>query len=60
LHSYGAASRLNNRKNLKEKKADRITSAIANAGESANMKAITQNKLKAKRKGKRLENPHLP
>jgi hypothetical protein len=36
------------------------TAAIANAGESADMKAITLNKLTAKLKVKCLEIPHLP
>lgn len=40
------------------KKGQHTTLAIRNAGESANMKAITLNKLTAKRKVKCLENPH--
>jgi uncharacterized membrane protein len=39
-------------------KYDRTTMAIRNAGESADMKAITLNKLFGKRTVKRLENPH--
>ena len=40
------------------KKYDCPTMAIRNAGESANMKVITLNKLSAKRKVKCLEIPH--
>ena len=43
---------------LKNKKYDRTTMAIRNAGESADMKVITLNKLTAKRKVKCLEIPH--
>ena len=43
---------------LKKKKYDRTTMAIRNAGESANMKVFTLNKLTAKRKVKCLEIPH--
>lgn len=43
---------------LKNKKYDRTTMAIRNAGESADMKAITLNKLFGKRTVKCLENPH--
>lgn len=39
-------------------KPQATTLAIRNAGESANMKVITFNKLTAKRKVKRLEIPH--
>jgi hypothetical protein len=39
-------------------KDDCPTMAIRNAGESADMKVITLNKLTAKRKVKCLENPH--
>ena len=42
----------------KKKKYDCPTMAIRNAGESANMKVITLNKLTAKRKVKCLEIPH--
>ena len=41
-----------------KKNNERPTMAIRNAGESANMKVITLNKLSAKRKVKCLENPH--
>ena len=41
-----------------KKKYDRTTMAIRNAGESADMKEITLNKLTAKRKVKCLEIPH--
>ena len=41
-----------------KKKYDCPTMAIRNAGESADMKVITLNKLTAKRKVKCLENPH--
>jgi hypothetical protein len=41
-----------------KKKYDRTTMAIRNAGESADMKVITLNKLSAKSKGKCLEIPH--
>jgi hypothetical protein len=41
-----------------KKKYDCPTMAIRNAGESAEMKVITLNKLTAKRKVKCLENPH--
>ena len=43
---------------VKNKKYDRTTMAIRNAGESADMKVITLNKLTAKRKVKCLEIPH--
>ncbi len=43
---------------LKNKKYDRTTMAIRNAGESTDMELITFNKLSAKLKGKRLEIPH--
>jgi len=43
---------------MDEKKYDRTTMAIRNAGESADMKLITLNKLSAKLKGKCLEIPH--
>jgi len=42
----------------KNKKYDRTTMAIRNAGESADMKVITLNKLTAKRTVKCLEIPH--
>jgi hypothetical protein len=42
----------------KKKKHGHTTMAIRNAGESANMKVITLNKLSAKRKVKCLEIPH--
>lgn len=42
----------------KKKKYDRTTMAIRNASESADMKVITFNKLKAKRKVKCLKIPH--
>jgi len=42
----------------KKVKYDRTTMAIRNAGESADMKVITLNKLTAKRKVKCLEIPH--
>ena len=42
----------------KKKKYDCPTMAIRNAGESADMKVITLNKLTAKRKVKCLEVPH--
>ena len=42
----------------KKKKYDRTTMAIRNAGESAEMKEITLNKLIAKRKVKCLKIPH--
>lgn len=42
----------------KNKKHDAPTMAIRNAGESADIKVITLNKLIAKRKVKCLENPH--
>ena len=42
----------------KKKKYDRTTMAIRNAGESADMKVITLNKLYGKRKVKCLEIPH--
>ena len=42
----------------KNKKYDRTTMAIRNAGLSADIKAITLNKLTAKRKVKCLEIPH--
>lgn len=42
----------------KNRKYDRTTMAIRNAGESADMKVITLNKLTAKRKVKCLEIPH--
>ena len=42
----------------KKKKYDRTTMAIRNAGESADMKVITLNKLTAKRKVKCFEIPH--
>lgn len=41
-----------------KKKYDRTTMAICNAGESADMKVNTLNKLSAKLKGKCLEDPH--
>lgn len=41
-----------------KKKYDCPTMAIRNAGECANMKAITLNKLTTKRKVKCLETPH--
>lgn len=41
-----------------KKKYDRTTMAIRNAGESADMKVITLNKLSAKLKGECLEIPH--
>lgn len=41
-----------------EKKYERTTLAIRNAGESADMKVITLNKLTGKRKVKYLEIPH--
>jgi len=41
-----------------KKKYDRTTMAIRNAGESANIKVITSNKLTTKRKEKCLEIPH--
>ncbi len=41
-----------------KKKYDCPTMAIRNAGESADMKVITLNKLSAKLKGKCLEIPH--
>ena len=41
-----------------KRKHDCTTMAIHNAGESAEMKVITLNKLTAKRKMKCLENPH--
>ena len=41
-----------------DKKRLRTTTAIRNAGKSANMKVITINKLTAKRKAKCLEIPH--
>ena len=41
-----------------KKKYDCPTMAIRNAGESADMKVITLNKLTAKRKVKCLETPH--
>jgi len=41
-----------------KKKYDRTTMAIRNAGESAETKIITFNKLSAKRTVKCLENPH--
>ena len=41
-----------------KKKYDRTTMAIRNAGESADMKVITLNKLTAKRKMKCFEIPH--
>jgi hypothetical protein len=47
---------LNDKRN--EKKYDRTTMAIRNAGESADMKVITLNKLTAKRKVKCPEIPH--
>ena len=43
---------------LIEKKHESTTLAIRNAGESADMKLITLNKLTAKRKVKCLEIPH--
>lgn len=46
----------NNR--MKTKKHDAPTMAIRNAGESADMKVITLNKLTAERKVKCLEIPH--
>jgi hypothetical protein len=42
----------------KKRKHDCTTMAIRNAGESADMKVITFNKLRAKRKVKCLEIPH--
>ena len=45
-------------KNEKKIKHDCTTMAIRNAGESADKKAITLNKLSAKLKGKCLEIPH--
>ncbi len=42
----------------KKRKHDCTTMAIRNAGESADMKAITLNKLTVKRKVKCLEIPH--
>ena len=42
----------------KKKKYDRTTMAIRNAGESADMKVFTLNKLTTKRKVKCLEIPH--
>mgnify|MGYP000722390475 CR=1 FL=1 len=42
----------------KKKKSHQVTMAIRNAGESAELKLITLNKLSAKRKGKCLEIPH--
>lgn len=42
----------------KNKKYDRTTMAIRNAGEIADIKVITFNKLSAKLKGKCLETPH--
>lgn len=42
----------------KKRKHDCITLAIRNAGENADMKLITLNKLTAKRKVKCLEIPH--
>ena len=41
-----------------KKKYDRTTMAIRNAGESADMKVFTLNKLTTKRKVKCLEIPH--
>jgi hypothetical protein len=43
---------------LKNKKYDRTTMAIRNAGLSAYIKAVTLNKLSAKLKSKCLEIPH--
>ena len=43
---------------LKKKKSQQVTMAIRNAGLSADIKAITLNKLTAKRKVKCLEIPH--
>lgn len=43
---------------LKKRKHDCTTMAIRNAGESADLKVITLNKLSAKRKVKCLEIPH--
>jgi len=42
----------------RKKESQRTTFAIRNAGESADMKVITLNKLTAKRKVKCLEIPH--
>ena len=47
-----------NANGLKRKKYDRTTMAIRNAGESTDMKAITSNKLTAKRKVKCFLIPH--
>ena len=53
-----AKSFLANAKTRPKKKYDRTTMAIRNAGESADMKLITLNKLTANRKVKCLEIPH--
>ncbi len=53
-----AKSFLANADRQKKKKYDRTTMAIRNAGESADMKVITLNKLSAKQKMKCLEIPH--
>ena len=53
--SVSASSRTSRRT---KKKYDCPTMAIRNAGESAEMKVITLNKLSAKLKGKCLEIPH--
>jgi hypothetical protein len=47
-----------NAEGWKNKKYDRTTMAIRNAGESADMRVITLNKLTAKRKVKCFEIPH--
>jgi hypothetical protein len=46
------------KKETKIKNTERTTMAIRNAGDSADMKVITLNKLTAKRKEKCLEIPH--
>ena len=45
---------------MRKKNNERPTLAIRNAGESADMKVITLNKLIGKRKMKCLEIPHFP